>query len=117
MALREMVRAVTEAVFEREALSAEGPVLVDFWAGWCPPCRRLAPTLEALAAEYQGRLTVLKVDVDENPELSARYGIRSIPTLILFKDGRVADRKLGALPMDELRRFVDAQLAPMEAIA
>ena len=117
MAVSDMVRAVTEAGFEREALSPAGPVLVDFWAGWCPPCRRLAPTLEALAAEYQGRLTVLKVDVDENPELSARYGIRSIPTLILFKDGHVADRKLGALPMDELRRFVDAQLAPMEAIA
>ncbi len=112
-----MVRAVTEEGFEREALAAEGPVLVDFWAGWCPPCRRLAPALEALAAEYQGRLTVLKVDVDENPELSARYGIRSIPTLIVFKEGRVADRRLGALPMDELRRFVDAQLAPMEAIA
>ena len=117
MAVSDRVRAVTEAGFEREVLSAAGAVLVDFWAGWCPPCRRLAPTLEALAAEYQGRLTVLKVDVDESPELSARYGIRSIPTLILFKDGRVADRKLGALPMDELRRFVDAQLAPMEAIA
>ena len=111
------MRAVTGVEFEREALSAEGPVLVDFWAGWCPPCRRLAPTLDALAAEYDGRLTVLKVDVDENPELAARYGIRSIPTLLLFRDGRVADRRLGALPMDDLKRFVDAQLAPAAAIA
>jgi thioredoxin 1 len=117
VAVSEKVRAVTEAEFEREALAAEGVVLVDFWAGWCPPCRRLAPALESLAAAYEGRLTVLKVDVDENPELAARYGIRSIPTLILFRDGRVADRRLGALPMDDLTRFVDAQLAPAAAIA
>lgn len=111
------MRAVTGVEFEREALAAEGAVLVDFWAAWCPPCRRLAPALDALAGEYEGRLTVLKVDVDENPDLAARYGIRSIPTLLLFRDGRVADRRLGALPMDDLKRFVDAQLAPAAAIA
>lgn len=115
--LSEKVRAVTGVEFEREALSAEGPVLVDFWAGWCPPCRRLAPTLDALAEEYDGRLAVLKVDVDQCPDLAARYGIRSIPTLLLFRDGRVADRRLGALPLDDLKRFVDAQLAPAAAIA
>jgi len=113
----EMARSVTGVEFEREALQAQGLVLVDFWAAWCPPCRRLAPTLEALAAAYEGQITVLKVNVDESPEVSSRYGIQSIPTLILFRDGRVVDRRLGALPMDELRRFVDAHLLPAAAIA
>ena len=108
---------MTSADFEREALEVEGLVLVDFWAAWCPPCRRLAPTLDALAGAYEGQVTVLKVDVDEAPEVSARYGIQSIPTLILFRDGRMVDRKLGALPMEELRRFVDGQLVPVAAIA
>jgi thioredoxin 1 len=105
------VRAVTGAEFEREVLQAEGLVLVDFWASWCPPCRRLAPTLDALAGEYEGRLTVAKVDVDESPELAQRFGIQSIPTLILFRDGRPVDKRLGALPKDELQGFVDAGLA------
>jgi thioredoxin len=108
--LSEAVRAVTTTDFQRQVLSAPGLVLVDFWAAWCPPCRRLAPTLEALAAEYAGKLTVVKVDVDESPELAARYGIQSIPTLILFRDGQVVDRRLGALPMGELRPFVDVRL-------
>ena len=111
------VRAVTSTEFEREVLQAEGLVLVDFWAAWCPPCRRLAPTLEALAAECQDRLTVAKVDVDENPELSRRYGIQSIPTLILYRDGRVVDKRLGALPTDELRQFVDAHAVATPSVA
>ena len=115
--MSEIVRSVTGVDFEREALRAEGLVLVDFWAAWCPPCRRLAPTLEALAAAYEGQVTVLKVNVDESPEVSTRYGIQSIPTLILFRDGRMVDRRLGALPMDELRRFVDGHLLPAAAIA
>ena len=115
--MSETVRSVTGTEFEREALQAAGLVLVDFWAAWCPPCRRLAPTLDALAAAYEGQVTVLKVNVDESPEVSLRYGIQSIPTLILFRDGRVVDRRLGALPMDELRRFVDGQLVPAAAIA
>ena len=90
---------------------------MDFRAAWCPPCRRLAPTLDALAGAYEGQVTVLKVDVDECPDVSSRYGIQSIPTLILFRDGRMVDRKLGALPMEELRRFVDAQLLPAAKIA
>ena len=116
--MSEMVRAVTAAEFEREVLQAEGLVLVDFWAAWCPPCRRLAPTLDGLAAEYEGRLSVVKVDVDENPELAQRYGIQSIPTLILFRDGRAVDKRLGALPKEELRGFVDARLgAPAAVVA
>jgi len=109
--MSELVRAVKASGFDREVLEAKGLVLVDFWATWCPPCRRLAPTLDALAADYDGRLTVAKVDVDENPELAQRYGVQSIPTLILFRDGRPVDKRLGALPKDDLRDFVDARLA------
>jgi thioredoxin 1 len=111
-----MVRAVTGVEFDREVLQADGLVLVDFWAAWCPPCRRLAPTIDALATEYDGRVTVAKVDIDESPELAQRYGIQSIPTLILFRDGRAVDKRLGALPKEELRGFVDARLdAPAAA--
>jgi thioredoxin 1 len=115
--LSDTVRAVTADGFERDVLQAPGLVLVDFWAAWCPPCRRLAPTVDALAAAYAGRLTVAKVDVDESPEVAGRYGIQSIPTLILFKDGQAVDRRLGALPLDELRRFVDLQLVAAPAVA
>lgn len=113
----ELVRPVVSAEFEREVLQAEGLVLVDFWASWCPPCRRLAPVVDALASDYQGRLSVAKVDVDENPELAQRYGIQSIPTLILFRDGRAVDKRLGALPKDDLRHFVDAQLVVQPSVA
>jgi len=113
----ELVRAVTSATFEREVLQADGLVLVDFWAAWCPPCRRLAPTIDALAADYEGRLSVAKVDVDGNPELAQRYGIQSIPTLILFRDGRAVDKRLGALPKDDLRDFVAARLAGSPSVA
>ena len=108
---------MTGVEFEREALQADGLVLVDFWAAWCPPCRRLAPTLEALAAAYEGQVTVLKVNVDESPELSFRYGIQSIPTLILFRGGRAVDKRLGALPKDDLQQFVDAQLVAAPTVA
>lgn len=101
---------VTGAEFERDVLQAKGLVLVDFWATWCPPCRRLAPTVDALAAEYEGRLSVAKVDVDESPELAERFGIQSIPTLMLFRDGQPVDQRLGALPLGELKGFVDARL-------
>ena len=106
----ELVRNVTSAEFEREVLQADGLVLVDFWAAWCPPCRRLAPTIDTLATDYEGRLSVAKVDVDSCPDVAQRYGIQSIPTLILFRGGRAVDKRLGALPMDDLRQFVDAQI-------
>ncbi len=81
--------------FEKEVLQSEKPVLVDFWADWCAPCHQVAPTIAALAAEFEGRATVAKVNVDEEPELAARYGIRSIPSLLLFQRGEVADRLVG----------------------
>ena len=104
--MSEMVRSVTAAEFDREVLQAEGLMLVDFWAAWCPPCRRLAPTIDALATEYEGRLAVTKVDIDENPELAQRYGIQSIPTLILFKNGEPIARQVGAVPKNRLADWI-----------
>ncbi len=90
--------AVTEQTFDTEVIQSKVPVLVDFWAAWCAPCRAVAPTVEDLAVEYKDRLKVVKVDVDENQDVSIRYGVQSIPTLILFKDGKVVERLVGAYP-------------------
>jgi thioredoxin 1 len=96
--------------WERDVLGSGDVVLVDFWAEWCAPCRKLTPTVEALATEYEGRARVGKLNVDEHPDVAARYGITSIPTLLVFKDGRLADKRIGALPIEELRSFLDRQL-------
>ncbi len=90
--------AVTTQSFETEVLQSKEPVLVDFWAAWCGPCRIIAPTVEELATEYNGRLKVVKVDVDENPDVSMRYGVQSIPTLLVFKNGEVVEKLVGAYP-------------------
>jgi thioredoxin 2 len=99
---------VTDASFASEVERSPIPVLVDFWASWCPPCRAIAPVLDQLAGERAGRLKVAKVNVDENPGLSARFAVRSIPTLLLVKDGRVVDQLAGALPRPELVRWLDS---------
>jgi len=93
---------ITEANFEAEVLKSELPVLVDFWAAWCMPCRMIAPSVEQLAASYAGRLKVGKVDVDSQAEIASRYGIISIPTLIVFKNGAVHKQKMGAIPKHEI---------------
>ena len=103
--------AVTDATFEAEVLKAGPPVLVDFWAGWCMPCRVLAPIVEELTGEYQGRLKVVKVDVDANPETASTYRIRSIPTLLLFRGGKVVDQMVGASPKAVLKGRLEAALA------
>lgn len=94
--------AVTDETFQSEVLDADKPVLVDFWADWCGPCRMIAPSVNAMAEEYEGSLKVTKVDVDENPAIPGRYGIVGIPTLMLFKNGQVVERITGALPKDRI---------------
>mgnify|MGYP002000035842 FL=1 len=101
---------VTDDTFESEALSASGPVLVDYWAEWCGPCKQIAPMLDEIADEYEGKLTIAKLNVDDNPETPPRYGIRGIPTLMLFKDGEVAGTKVGAVSKGQLAEFIDQHI-------
>ena len=102
--------AITDDQFESEVINSGTPVLVDFWAEWCGPCKAVAPTLEELAEDYDGRLKIVKVDIDENREAASRFGIRSIPSLLLFKDGAEVDRILGALPKQQLAEKIDKHL-------
>ncbi len=96
------ITAVTEATFNQEVLESEVPVLVDFWAPWCGPCRMVAPVVDEVATEYEGQVKVVKLNTDENPTVASRYGIRSIPTLIVFKGGRQVDTVVGAVPKTTL---------------
>ena len=105
--MSENIVHVSDASFEQDVLQAEGPVLVDFWAEWCGPCKMIAPVLEELADEYQGKLKVCKMDVDANAATAPRYGIRGIPTLIVFNNGDVAGSRVGAVSKSQLSAFVD----------
>ena len=102
---------VTDATFEKEVLGSEVPVLVEYWAEWCGPCKMIAPLLEQSAAHYAGRLTVAKVNVDENPQSPSKYHIRGIPTLMLFKGGQPVATKVGALSKAQLAAFIEEHLA------
>ncbi len=102
---------VTDATFEKEVLQADIPVLIDFWAVWCVPCKMIAPSVEEMAAEYQGRLKVCKMDVDANRDVPPRYGIRGIPTLLLFKGGELKEQIVGALPKSKIAEAVVKHLA------
>ena len=101
---------VTDGSFEEDVLKAEDPVLVDYWAEWCGPCKAIAPILGEIAEEYAGRLKIAKLNIDENPSTPPRYGIRGIPTLMLFKDGNVEATKVGALSKSQLSAFLDSNI-------
>lgn len=109
--MSEHISAVTDASFEQDVLKSGVPVLVDFWAEWCGPCRMVAPVLEQIAAETAGKLKIVKLNVDENPETPPKFSIRGIPTLILFKNGQVAGTQVGAAPKAQLAAFVQPHLS------
>jgi thioredoxin len=100
----------TDATFDQEVLTADVPVVVDFWAEWCGPCRMMGPTVDQVATEYQGKIKVGKLDVDSNQGTAMRYGIRGIPTILLFKGGKVVDQKVGAIGKPEFQRMLDTHL-------
>jgi thioredoxin 1 len=97
---------VTDANFANEVVSSKGPVVVDFWAEWCGPCKMIGPSLEEIAEELQGKVTIAKLNVDENPGVAGTYGIRTIPTLMIFKDGKMSTTKIGAAPKGELKKWI-----------
>ena len=108
--MSENIKHITEASFEADVLKSERPVLVDFWAEWCGPCKAIAPILEEIAKEYDGKLLIAKCDVDSNQGVSAKFGIRGIPTLILFKNGVPAAQKVGAMAKGQLTAFIDSNI-------
>jgi len=108
--MSENIKHVSDATFDSDVLQSQTPVLVDYWAEWCGPCKMIAPVLEDMAKDYAGRLTVAKLDIDANPGVTSKYGIRGIPTLILFKDGQVHAQKVGAMSKSQLAAFVDSNL-------
>jgi thioredoxin 1 len=108
--MSEQIVHITDDNFEEEVLNSSTPVLVDFWAEWCAPCRAIAPTLESIAIEYAGKLKIAKLDVDSNPQMPLKYGVRGIPTLIIFKQGQVVGLEMGALPKSRLIDFINSKI-------
>ena len=107
----ELIKHISDASFEGDVLQASTPVLVDYWAEWCGPCKMIAPILDDIAKDYNGRLQVAKMNVDENRDVPAKFGIRGIPTLMIFKGGQLAATKVGAMSKAQLTAFIDQQLA------
>ena len=108
--MSENIKHVSDASFDQDVLKATTPVLVDYWAEWCGPCKMIAPILEDVAKQYAGKLTVAKLDIDANPGTTAKFGIRGIPTLMLFKNGNVEATKVGALSKTQLNTFIDSNI-------
>ena len=106
----DLIKHISDASFESDVLKADKPVLVDYWAEWCGPCKMIAPVLEEIAQTYQGKLKVCKLNIDENQDTSPKYGVRGIPTLMLFKSGNVEATKVGALSKSQLAAFLDANI-------
>ena len=109
--MSEKVRAVSDSSFEKDVLQSEKPVLVDFWAEWCGPCRMLAPTVEAVAEQYADSADVVKLNVDENPSTAGAYGIKGIPTLILFREGKEVERVVGAISKESISRIIEKYIS------
>ena len=107
----DLIKHISDTTFEAEVLQAAKPVLVDYWAEWCGPCKMIAPILDAVASAYDGKLQIAKMNVDENRDIPAKFGIRGIPTLMLFKGGQLAATKVGAMSKAQLTAFIDQQLA------
>jgi thioredoxin 1 len=103
-------KTITDDSFDQDVLNASGPVLVDFWAEWCGPCRMIAPALEEISEELGGKVTVAKLNIDDNPDAPAKYGVRGIPTMILFKNGEPAATKVGAAPKSALQNWLEGEL-------
>lgn len=113
--MSEHVKELTDGNWDSEVLQAKGTVLVDFWAAWCGPCRMIAPAIEALAAEFNGRAKVGKLNVDDNPAVAERYRITSIPTLLVFRGGQIVDQRVGGAPKAEIASLIERQLVPAGA--
>ena len=108
--MSELTKSVTDDSFRQDVLEAPGPVLVDFWAEWCGPCKAVGPILDEIAKDYAGKLTVAKVNIDENPVTPNEYGVRGIPTMLLFRGGKLLDAKVGAMPKGALKDWIAGQL-------
>lgn len=103
-------KAITDTSFDSDVLRADRPVVVDFWAEWCGPCKMIAPALEEIAAEMSDQVTIAKIDIDANPEAPTKYGVRGIPTMILFKNGQIAATKIGAMPKSAIKQWIESEL-------